>query len=79
VWKALSSKIPKLIPFAFESPAIFNMAKYMKRHLSGSLGAGYIYIRGVKSFCDWAGKNPDQIIAECKDADNIPNQKALYK
>jgi len=79
IWKSLSSKIPKLIPFAFESAAVFNMARYLKRHLSGSLGTGYIYIRGVKSFCDWADKTPDQIITECQEADNTPNQKALYK
>jgi integrase len=79
VWKSLSSKIPRLIPFAFESPAVFNMAKFLKRHLSGSLGTCYIYVKSVKSFCDWIGKTPDEIIAECRDSDNVPNQKALFK
>jgi integrase len=79
MWKSLSSKTSRLIPFAFESPAVFNMARYLKRHLSGSIGTGYIYIRGVKSFCDWVSKTPDEIITECKDADNTPDQKALYK
>jgi hypothetical protein len=77
--EGLSWRMPRLITFALQSPAVINMAKYFRRHLSGSFGSIYNYVHGVHRFCGWIGKTPDQLISECKDVDGDPNPKMLAR
>jgi hypothetical protein len=79
VTESLAGYMPKLIPFALQSSAIVNMAKHFCRHLSGSFGSFYCYIYGIYRFCNWLGKTPDQLVAECKDAEGVPDPKALLR
>jgi integrase len=75
--EALTKRKPSLIRFAVLSPAVVEMAKYLKRHCSQSHATMYLYVWSVQGYCKWRGSDPDQLIAECFSQDGLPNQKAL--
>ncbi len=75
--RSLLNDTPRLIPFACESRAIFDLAKYLRRGLSSSEHTLRTYVHGVAQFCRWAGRAPDELICECKTSDGLPDQKKL--
>ena len=75
--RSLLNDTPRLIPFACESRAIFDLAKYLRRGLSSSEHTLRTYVHGVAQFCRWAGREPDELICECKTSDGLPDQKKL--
>jgi len=75
--EALTKRKPSLIPFATISRSVAEMAKYLKRHCSGSHSTAYLYIWSIHQYCKWCGADPDQLINECFSEDDLPNQKAL--
>jgi len=77
VKEALSKRKPSLIQFATLSPAVVELAKYLKRHCSQSQATAYLYVWSIKEYCKWRGTDPDQLVAECCLKDGLPNQKAL--
>jgi integrase len=77
IHEALAKRKPGLIPFATISQSVAEVAKYLKRHCSGSHATAYLYIRSVHQYCKWCGADPDQLISECLSEDGLPNQKAL--
>ena len=70
---------PRLIPFACSSQAIFELAKYLRRHQSSSHYTLRNYVWGTWRFCEWIGKKPDELIQECKDGEGMPDQKKLLE
>lgn len=75
--ESLLACTPRLIPFACGSQAVFELAKYLRRHQSSSHYTLRNYVWGTWRFCEWIGKKPDELIQECKDGEGMPNQKKL--
>ncbi|MCW4001604.1 MAG: site-specific integrase [Candidatus Bathyarchaeota archaeon] len=76
---SLDSSMPSLIPFAFQNQSVLNMVKNLKRYRSGSPQSAAMYMWIVHRYCRWSGKQPDEIIGECKNKDGDPDQKMLTK
>jgi hypothetical protein len=79
IYEALSWRMPKLIEYVFKNKTLMNLAGDFYRHKSKSLGSLYMYVQGVKRYCDYLGKTPDQLIAECYDTEGVPDSKTLYQ
>nr|MDO8082858.1 site-specific integrase [Candidatus Freyarchaeota archaeon] len=79
VYEGLSRKQPKLVKFVFENQSLMNVAKYLYQQLSRSKETLQTYVQGIYHFCNYAGKTPDQLVAECFDSEGFPNQKNLYQ
>ncbi len=55
------------------------LAEFLYRYRSRSEKSLWNYIRALRSFCEWTGKNPDQLIAECFNGDGSPNLKRIQE
>ena len=77
IHKALKNRKASLIKFAMLSPALLEMAKYIKRHGSQSYSTLYLYVWSVQKYCQWREADPDLLVGECLLDDSLPNQKAL--
>lgn len=64
VIESFRSKMPSLIPFAFENESILKLAAYLLKYTTGSRATLYQYVFGVHRFSNWLGKKPDDIIRE---------------
>ena len=77
IHEALKNRKASLIQFAMLSPAVLEMAKYIKRHGSQSYSTLYLYVWSVQKYCQWREADPDLLVGECLLDDSLPNQKAL--
>jgi len=77
--ESLSSRVPRLIPFALRNQAIMRLAEYLKYERSASLNSPSHYIYTIHKFCSWSNMEPDDLIAECKDVNGAESLKALSK
>lgn len=77
--ESLSSRVPKLIPFALRNQSIMRLAEYLKYERSGSPNSVAHYIYNIHKFTLRCGLEPDDLIAECKNPDDTSNLKALTK
>jgi hypothetical protein len=77
--ESLTSRVPKLIPFAIRSQSIMRLAEYLKYERSSSLNSIAQYVYTIYKFSLWCSLEPDDLIAECKDEDDTVNLKALSK
>ncbi len=75
--ESLLENTPNLIPFACRNQSLFEMAKYLRRGLTSSRYTLRNYVWSVCLFCRWTGREPDDLIRECKDADSLPNLKKI--
>jgi hypothetical protein len=76
---SLITRLPALVPFAFDNDSVLELAKHLLRHRTASQGTLYQYIYGIYRFCKWTNTQPDQLIKACQDQDGDPNPKALAK
>jgi len=77
--RSLAGHTPSLIPFACESTAIFELAKYLRR---GQSSSGYTlrgYIGAIARFCRWCQRKPDELIGAAKDTRGFPNPEQLVE
>ncbi len=77
--ESLSSRAPRLIPFALNNQSLQRLAEYFKYERSASLNSPCHYIYTIEKFCTWANAEPDDLIAECKDMEGLLNLRALPK
>jgi len=61
---AFKGKMLSLIPFSFENESIIKLASYLLKYTTGSKYTLYQYVFGVRRFCDWIIKEPDEIIKD---------------
>ncbi|MHA1362509.1 MAG: tyrosine-type recombinase/integrase [Candidatus Freyarchaeota archaeon] len=73
------SRMPKLMEFVFQNKSMLNVADYLYRHKTQSRGTLLVYTYWIKRYCDYLGKTPDQLIAECYDPEGFPDSKILYR
>lgn len=71
--QSLAERTPHLIPFACRNSSIFEMAKHLRRGLTSSFHTLRNYVNGVHPFCRWVGREPDELIQECKSDGGVPN------
>ena len=76
---SLSTKMPVVLPIAFNNESTLELAKHLLRHRTGSQGTLGAYLYGVYRFCKYLNIQPDQMIKGCKDQDGDPNPKAVSK
>jgi integrase len=74
--ESCSSLIPTLIPFILDNESVTALAKYLYRHKSRSRLTLNSYCYHMRRFSKWAGKSPDQLIAECKGSTGNPSPTA---
>lgn len=67
----------KLTPFALTNETVITLAKWLRRHATGSQSTLRSYIYRLNRYCEYVGKTPDQLIAECKDIDGILISKTV--
>jgi len=72
VFDAILRERPRIIPFVFENRSLVEMAKHMKRR-SNSPKTFYLYTHLLWHFSKWAGKKPDEIIADAKSPRGLPD------
>jgi site-specific recombinase XerD len=77
--ESLSSRVPKLIPFALSNQSLQRLAEYLKYERSASPNSPCHYILTIRKFCAWAIMEPDDLIAECMNPEGIVNLEALPK
>src|SRR4030067_2501403 len=76
---SLSWKMSSLVPFVFNNTSTQELAKYLLRHRTASIGTLRQYVDGIYRFSQWANMQPDQLIKSCQDMDGDPDPKALAK
>jgi site-specific recombinase XerD len=76
---SMAEKMSKLIPFSLENRSVFEMAKFLLRYRSGSKGTLWRYVHALHQFCEWCGKNPDEMILACIDQDGCVNVRMLQQ
>ena len=76
---SLSWKMSSLVPFVFNNTSTQELAKYLLRHRTASIGTLRQYVYGIYRFSQWANMQPDQLIKSCQDMDGDPDPKALAK
>lgn len=69
--------MPALVEFTLTNQSCRKLAQHLLRHNTGSTATLYQYIYGVHRFCSWIQKTPDQIISDCRDLENLPEQRQL--
>jgi len=77
--ESLSSEIPSRILFALRNQSLVQLAKYLKYDRSASPGSLIEYTYNIHRFCQWAEREPDDLIAECRDPEGFPNPKAVAR
>jgi integrase len=75
--RSLAGHSPSLIPFACESSAIFELAKYLRRSLTSSGYTLRCYVGAIARFCRWCKREPDKLIGAAKDDRGFPNLERL--
>lgn len=67
----------KLTSFVFQNETLTVLAKWLRRHGTGSQSTLRNYIYHIHRYCEFIGKTPDQLITECKDLEGVPNSKVI--
>lgn len=77
--ESLKWKHPTLIPQTLSSPALMNMMRYLYADCSAShkTPAKYIYL--INRFCNRIKKTAEEMIAECRNKQNIPLTEKLFE
>jgi site-specific recombinase XerD len=70
---SLVSERPRLIPLVFENETLIALARYFLRYRSGSLQSFYAYADTVSRFSAWLGHAPDQMLADVKGGNDLPD------
>ena len=70
---------PILIPFLLENQSLIELARYFLRYRSGSLQSLYAYTDTISRFAAWLGNAPDQIIADAKGENGLPDPLRIQK
>ena len=70
---------PALIPFAFENETLIVLARYFLRYRSGSLQSFYAYTDTISRYAHWVGYRPDEIIADVKSENGLPDLVRVQK
>src|SRR5437660_261657 len=75
---AFRGKMPSLIPFVQGNRSLVELAKRLKRQ-GCSARTLYQYTFGVSRFTRWINRSPDELVAECKDAEGEPLPRVLTR
>ena len=71
VINAFTAKMPSLIDFTFRNASVLEVAKHLKRHTTGSDATLYQYVYGINRYSRWIRQEPDRLINECKDTEQL--------
>lgn len=75
--QSLVGQYPKLAPFACDNHSIFELAKYLRRWTTSSTKTLCNYVYSVGQFSRWCGREPDELISECKTGEGLSDPKRL--
>jgi len=70
---------PMSTDFMLCHKSTLRLAQYLMNYSTQSKETLHAYGYGLKWYCDFIGKTPDDIIAECLDKDGDPDQKAAAR
>jgi integrase len=74
---SLSTKYPSLIKAFLENGATLKLAEYLYRRRCRSSKTLQLYAYFTARFCNWMGKEPDQLISQCLREDGLRDERAI--
>lgn len=75
---SFQNRMPSLLDFMLGYKSITALAKYLMNYTSQSPNTLFIYGFGLKYYCDFAKKNPDELVSECfNNGDDIADPRAI--
>lgn len=77
VVSGLSGRVPSLIPFILNSPALMRLAGYLRRYRTSSPSTLYTYAGEIKRFCAWVGRSPDELVASALDGEGVQDPRRV--
>jgi len=77
---SFQNRVPSLLDFMLNHKSITQLARYLVAYTSQSPNTLYNYGFGLKLYCDFAEKNPDELVSECfNNGDGIADPKAIAR